>query len=93
LFVKEVGNLHWYSFPLLDRSRLDPDEVGFPDTLDQLLFHLISSRKVELLRGFFIFVNDAAISSGELDRAADDGAEHRVKIKSRAGLGLPLLVL
>ena len=77
--------MHWYSgFRCSTGRALTQTKWGFLIRLDQLLFHLISSLKVELLRGFFIFVNDAAISSGELDRAADDGAEHRVQIKSRA---------
>ena len=39
---------------------------------------------MKLLRGFIVFIDDAAIGSGELNRVANDSAEHGLKIESRA---------
>ena len=77
----------WYG-SLVSAARpvapLSETERGCLIGVDQLLFHLVAGPKMKLLRRFIVFVDDTAISSGELNRAADDGAEHGLEIKSRA---------
>jgi hypothetical protein len=51
---------------------------------DKFIFHLIAGPKMKLLGRLVIFIDDAAISSGELNGPSDYGAEHRLEIKRRA---------
>ena len=52
--------------------------------VDQLFFHLVAGPKMKLLGWLIVFIDDAAIRSGELNRPSDYSAEHSLEIKSRA---------
>src|SRR5207253_431282 len=79
------GNLVRHSyFSRSASSPLSETERGRLIGVDQLLFHLVAGSKVKLLRGLVVFVDDPAICSGELNRTANNGAEHGLKIKRRA---------
>ena len=63
------------ALPRADRGRLQ--------RLDHFLLYLISGPEMKLLRSFVVLVDHAAAGSRELDRVANDGAEHSLKIESR----------
>ena len=85
VLLAEVGNLVGHScFGCSTGGPLSETERGCLIGVDQLLFHLIAGAKVKLLRRLIVFVDDSAISSGELNRPANDGAEHSLEIKSGA---------
>ena len=64
------------ALPRADRGRLQ--------RLDHFLLYLISGPEMKLLRSFVVLVDHAATGSGELDRVANDGVKHSLKIESRA---------
>ena len=45
---------------------------------------MVGRGQVEFFRGLVVFVDDAAVCAGELDRAGGDGCEHRLQVKRRA---------
>ena len=55
-----------------------------PKRLNHLLFHTVAGSQMKLLRGLIVLVNNSTISSGELDRMANDRAEHSLEVESRA---------
>ena len=63
---------------------LSETERGCLIRFDQLFFHLIAGAKMKLLRGLIVFVDDAAIGSGKLNRPGYDSVQHRLEIKSGA---------
>ena len=65
-------------------SSLSETERGCVIGINQFLFHLVAGPEVKLLRGLIVFVNDTAICSGELNRPANDGAQHSLQIKGGA---------
>ena len=85
VLLAEVGDLVGYScFGRSTGSSLSETQRGCLIGIDQFLFHLVAGTKVKLSCGLIVLVDDAAISSGELNRPSDDGAEHSLEIKSRA---------
>ena len=64
------------ALPRTDRCHLE--------RLNYLPLHAETRPEVKLLRSFVELVDNTAAGSGELHRVANDGAEHGLKIESRA---------
>src|SRR4029077_20273219 len=80
VLLAKVGNLVRYScFRCSAGSPLAETQRSCLIGIHQFLFHLVAGTKVKLSRGHVVFVDNTAISSGELNRPADDRAKHRLE--------------
>src|SRR5919106_3478754 len=52
--------------------------------LKHLFFHTVASSKMKLFPALIVLVDNSTVSSGELNRMADDSAEDRLEVESRA---------
>ena len=72
----------------LDRRRLTGGPLAKSDRrrferFKHLLFHTVASPKLKLFPTFIVLIDNAAVRPRELNRMANDRAQHSLEIKSR----------